>query len=115
MIRLTLTGTPVEALVWMIVAVWLSLRIAVFIVNDSMFEGTRDRVKTWALKGSTLRGKLFDLLDCTWCVGVWVSVAVTCVLTGLWPWRLGVDGWAVAGAVAGLQGWLCSHVGGGDD
>jgi hypothetical protein len=39
-------------------------------------------------------------------LGSWVTLAVVCAYLRTWPQDLGVEGWAIAWAVAGAQGYL---------
>lgn len=55
---------------------------------------------------SFVRGKIGDLLSCTYCAGWWVTLAVVCAWTQTSPLDLGVQGWLVAFAVAGVQSML---------
>lgn len=56
-----------------------------------------------------VRGWLSRLVTCSWCAGVWVSVALTCLWFLAWPWQLGVQGWLFAAAVCGGQGFIASR------
>lgn len=47
--------------------------------------------------------------SCTFCVGWWVSLLVVCGWWSVWPVELGVVGWVVVFAVAGVQGYLSSR------
>ena len=51
-------------------------------------------------------GKLYS---CTFCVGWWVALVVVTGWFRVWPWDLGVEGWLVVFAVAGLQGYVSSR------
>lgn len=112
---------PIEALEFVIL-VLAAYRITRFFVKDSLigmapdsgtpmsvrvdrfayFDNGEDR--TW------LRGKIGDLLTCTWCTGWWVSLAVTALWLELAPWLLGVHGWVLVFAVAGAQGFINSRM-----
>jgi hypothetical protein len=72
----------------------LSVRVDKFCYND---DGTG---RSW------WREYAGDLVTCTWCLGSWVTLAVVCAYLRTWPQDLGVEGWAIAWAVAGAQGYL---------
>lgn len=100
-------------------------RVARGITLDSLFDGTRERVKAWAytedrdpvgrvitdritgepiMVGKTLvRGKLGDLATCPFCIGAYAAVAA------ILAWEHGgeVGRWIVFGfAAAGVQTFL---------
>jgi hypothetical protein len=52
---------------------------------------------------------LAALVSCTFCTGVWVSAAVTCVWLETAPQDLGTKGWVLVAAVAGGQGFVSSR------
>lgn len=52
------------------------------------------------------RGRVYDLLSCTFCLGAHVSWILTCLWLWVWPWQLGREGWLVAVALAGAQALL---------
>jgi hypothetical protein len=105
-----------------VVLVLASYRITRFFVVDSLMGFGPDsgsqmsvRVDRFAYlpdgsDRSWLRGKVGDLLTCTWCFGAHVSWVVLCLWTRVWPWDLGVEGWVTALAVAGGQGFLNSRL-----
>ncbi len=89
-------------------------RITRFIVFDSLIGadlGSGSRFSVWLTQfaynsdgtdRSWLRGKIGDLLNCPWCTGFWVSVAVTAWWAFLPPeYRWLLVPWAIAGT-AGL-------------
>ncbi len=97
-------------------------RITRFIVVDSLLgrtasedeprgSGLRLRLDQFAYDDegedrSWLRGKVGDLLTCSWCLGFWVSVATLAAWTADVEWLR----WAVTGfAVAGAQGFVASR------
>lgn len=54
-----------------IAAVW---RVIVFIRQDTIIEGTRSKVTVFLMRKDTLvRNKLLYLIDCPWCLGIWIS------------------------------------------
>jgi hypothetical protein len=53
-----------------------------------------------------LRGRITDLVGCTYCLGWWVSLAAACLWLRAWPWQLGYDGWLYTIALAGAQALL---------
>lgn len=89
-----------------------SFRVTRFVVDDTLWEGTRLRLLNWLVpyrnrKVPMWRIKLSDLLTCYWCVGIWASAGLVHVFYTAWPWQLGITGWVTVGAVAGFQS-LCS-------
>jgi hypothetical protein len=107
----------------LVVVVLAAYRLTRFVVKDSLLgrlpskteprgSGFRRALDEFAYDDrgedrSLLRGKLGDLLTCTWCVGFWLS------LVALWGWTEGglVVQWVVVlWAVAGAQGYLSSRV-----
>lgn len=108
-------------LLTLVVVTFAAYRLTRFIVLDSLLgrvptegdrgSGFRRKLDHFAYADdgtdrSWWRGKLGDLLTCSWCIGFWVA-ALT-----LWGW---VDGpewlrWIiVAFAVAGAQGFIASR------
>lgn len=47
-----------------------------------------------------------DLFTCTWCAGVWISVALYAIYLGDSPHTFGRVDWLVAAGIAGVQGLL---------
>jgi len=92
-----------------------SYRITRFIVFDSLIGadlGSGSRFSIWLTQfaynsdgtdRSWARGKIGDLLNCPWCTGFWVSVAVTAWWVFL---PAGALWFLVPWAVAGTQGLL---------
>lgn len=61
---------------WFIITVAAVWRVIVFIRQDNLIEGTRERVTRFLMRKDTLpRNKLLYLIDCPWCLGIWVSAA----------------------------------------
>lgn len=97
-------------------------RVTRFLVKDSLLgfgpdSGSRTSVRVDAFAyddegqdRSWLRGKIGDLLTCTYCLGFWVSLAALCGWLRLAPWELGVEGVVVVFAIAGVQGFLNSRM-----
>jgi hypothetical protein len=76
------------------------------VTEDTIWEGTRDRVVAWSERdgrAATLRVKVGDLITCPWCASMWVAG----LAVGSW-WVLPVAVWRsgaavlAASAVAGL-------------
>lgn len=87
-----------------VTAVLAAYRGTRVLTTDTIFDGTRETVKLWGINQQSTPGdKLAEWVTCPWCMGVWVSFLVTCVARRQAPWRLGLDGAAVAVAVAGGQ------------
>lgn len=85
----------------------VSYRITRFLVVDSLLEPGRTKFHTaLEAKRGLFWAKLYDLVSCTWCVGVYVSMLVYAV----YLWNLFIDwtrlDWLSAIAVAGVQGLL---------
>lgn len=58
------------------------------------------------------RGRVGDLLSCSWCLGAWVSFSAYALWTWTLPWQEGVEfqkWWIYAFAVAGVQGFISSR------
>lgn len=102
-----------------IVLVFAAYRTTRFFVKDSLFGFGPDsgsamsvRVDHFAYNTedgsdrSWLRGKIGDLLTCTWCLGAHISWIIVCLWLRLYPWELGIDGWILAIAVMGGQGYM---------
>jgi hypothetical protein len=112
---------PIDALTFVILAL-ASYRATRFFVKDSLFGFGADSASRLSVKidrfgyddegadRSWLRGKIADLLTCTFCLGAWISLAIVCAYLRATPIELGVDGWAIAWAVAGAQGFLNSRM-----
>lgn len=112
--------------VTLVVLVLASFRLTRFIVSDSLIEHTRERFIAWTMQRGEPTGargvggvaltkapplyktKLFELVTCPYCVGIYTSFAVTLVALRHLPWTLGSDGWLLWLGVAGGQA-LCSH------
>jgi hypothetical protein len=105
-----------------VLLVLASYRITRFFVSDSLMGFGPDsgsQVSAWVdrfaytedgVDRSFLRGKLGDLLTCTWCLGFWVSLAALCAWGQVAPWELGTEGVLTAFAVAGGQGFMNSRM-----
>lgn len=52
------------------------------------------------------RGRTYDLLSCTYCLGAHLSWVLVCLWLRVWPWQLGVEGWLTAVALMGAQALL---------
>jgi len=67
--------------VWLILTVFATYRITRFLIADSLIDGTRNRVKVWLAERSDhlAASKLFDLIDCPYCVSVWIAGALTAI------------------------------------
>lgn len=92
-------------------------RAAYFVTNDKLSESSRDwlilklvQAPEGGLRKTGVRAKLAYLIGCPFCVGIWLSLALVCVLAGVWPWQIGWEGvlaWlSIAGGQATLQQWL---------
>lgn len=125
----------VELALTILVLGWASFRITRFFVSDSLLGmGTHDAVENgqvvqetnsplagvvyrWAYnedgtnKGP-VRGRIGDLVGCSWCFGAWVSFAAWGLWTWSLPWQPAVQfqqWWICAIAVAGVQAYLNSR------
>jgi len=82
-------------------------RVTRFLVIDSLLEPARSNFHSMLeRKRGIVWAKIYDLVSCTWCVGVYVSFALYCIY--LWDLFVGwtrLD-WLSAIAVAGVQGML---------
>ena len=84
-----------------------SFRVTRFLVVDDLLEPGRSKFHSMLERRSGLLwAKLYDLVSCTWCVGVYVSFAIYAI----YLWNLFTDwtrlDWLIAIAVAGVQGML---------
>lgn len=82
-------------------------RVTRFLVIDTLLEPARSNFHSkLEQKDGVLWAKIYDLVSCTWCVGVYVSFAIYAILLG----NLFVDwtrvDWLSAIAVSGVQGML---------
>jgi hypothetical protein len=92
----------IDVVVWAVLVGAAAYRVGRFIVLDTMFEGTRDRVVDLLESRShkLVFAKLLELLRCPFCITVWTSGATTLIVslaTGL-PYPLLV--WAAASVFA---------------
>lgn len=98
-------------------------RITRFLIFDSMFGGTREKMYVGLANASdgpkrfraALANKALEGLSCTWCLGVWVTVAVYWLYRSTPPHEWGRHGWIAFAGIAGLQGLLHSYEPGDDD
>lgn len=115
---------------------WASYRITRFFVEDTLLGmGSHSQVENGSLvevpnsplgeavfrfayngeDGSNkgfIRGRIGDLLGCTFCLGAWVSFSAWALWTWTLPWQVGVQfqqWWVCAFAVAGVQAYLNSR------
>lgn len=86
-----------------------SYRLTRFFLFDTLIEGARIRWYNALLGGtrlSFLRQKAVELTSCSWCLGIWVSLAVLSLYLKNYPWDFTVNNWISLFAVAGVQGYL---------
>jgi hypothetical protein len=79
-------------------------RVSRFFVIDSLLSRLRDRFHNFLL--SHKQNTLYELTSCTWCFSVHIAWLLYAGWTRLYPWQFGVNGWIIAGAIAGLSGLL---------
>lgn len=82
-------------------------RVTRFLVIDTLLEPGRSKLHSkLEQRDGLIWAKIYDLISCTWCVGVYVSFAIYAI----YLWNLFVDwtrlDWLSAIAVAGVQGML---------
>jgi len=59
---------------WVVLTVAAVWRVIVFIRQDSIIDGTREKFVVFLTRKDSLwRSKVLDLIDCPWCLGVWLS------------------------------------------
>lgn len=76
-------------------------RLTRLIVIDSLFESP----KTWLLnRTNRLLNPVNYVLNCTWCMGIWVTASLYAFWLATWPWDWNRADWVVVLAAAGLQG-----------
>ena len=100
-------------------------RVTRFLVKDSLI-GMGDDSGSWlsvkvdkfaydaqGLDRSSIRGRIGDLLTCSFCLGFWVSSGLLAAWTWSWPWGQGQQFqiWvATAFAIAGVQAYISSRM-----
>jgi len=96
-----------------------SWRLTRLVVEDGIWAPTRERLLSalWATATQDgprwrvfLAGKLYELLTCPWCVGVWAALVIVCVWRRKWPWQLRHDTWVLVAATAGANGLIVAGV-----
>lgn len=82
---------------WFILSTLAVWRCIVFIRQDNLIEGTRTAVTVRLMRKDTLwRNKLLYLIDCPWCLGIWLAgLAVI-------AWSFEVDFTATSGIITWL-------------
>jgi Protein of unknown function (DUF1360) len=90
-----------------IVLGFAAYRVTRFLVIDTLLEPARSNFHSMLeRRNGILWAKVYDLVSCTWCVGVYVSFAIYAIFL----WNLFVDwtrvDWLSAIAVSGVQGML---------
>lgn len=86
-----------------------SYRVTRFFVIDSFFAKVRQKLHTWLstrTKATFLFTKVYDLISCTWCLGVWISFFLFWFYLGTRPDYWTSLDWISFIAVAGIQGFL---------
>lgn len=91
-----------------LVLAFAAFRITRFLVFDSLFSHTRQRLLVWLAnrKLSVLNHKTLELITCTWCVGFWITLAVYSIYLGTYPWDFTRIEWITTFGIAGAQGLL---------
>lgn len=96
------------ALVVLIVLSFAVYRVTRFIVSDTLFEGSRLKLILWLReRESMVAGKLIDLIECCYCVSVWVATA-TVVLADLFGMSVPEPFWvwlAICGGSMAIWNW----------
>lgn len=78
-----------ELFLLVIMLSFIVYRVGRFIVLDTMFEGTREKVYAWLYQRDRfIWHKIAELIGCPYCITVWVSAAVCFI------WRWTVDDFA---------------------
>lgn len=94
-----------------VLAVW---RCVVFIRQDGLIEGTRDRVHTYLMNQQGLVSrKVLYLLQCQWCLSVWFAFFAVCFWTTVNPeftWFSAVVTWLAVAATASIVDQLSDHL-----
>jgi hypothetical protein len=69
-------------------------RITRFVIDDTLIEEPRDwlRKKLVEGKSTTVRTKILDLMECPYCVSVWVAAGA--VLLASWTWTVPEPFWS---------------------
>lgn len=102
-----------NALTFIILA-FASYRITRFFLFDSLIAHSRERyyvmLSNAMAKGNKfkrlLAHKLLELSSCSWCLGVWITVAVYWLYTWTSPLYWGRLGYITVAGLAGVQGLL---------
>lgn len=106
----------------LVILILAAYRITRFFVEDSLIGAGPDSGSRFSIAvdrfaydqngsdRSFLRGKIGDLLTCTWCLGFHVSWVTVSLWLWTAPWDLGTQGWLYVFAVAGGQGFMNSRM-----
>lgn len=97
-------------LTFMILA-FAAFRVTRFLVFDSLFSHTRQRILVWLAnrKLSVLNHKALELITCTWCVGFWITLGVYSLFLWEQPWDFTRLEWITTFGIAGVQGLLHAY------
>jgi hypothetical protein len=92
----------IDVVLWSVLLGAAAYRVGRFIVLDTMFEGTRDRVVDLLESRSQklVFGKLLELTRCPFCISVWTSAATTLIADLYVGVALPVLVWAAASVFA---------------
>lgn len=103
------TITDLATVIVIGIAAYRITRLALF---DTIIEQSRARYYTFVANRKwfpRIREKILDLTSCSWCLGFWVSLALYSLVQKDFPWNLGIKGWILTFAIAGVQGPLHAH------
>jgi hypothetical protein len=92
----------IDVLVWSVLIGAVAYRVGRFIVLDTMFEGTRDRLVgvLEARSHKLFFEKALELVRCPYCITVWTSGAVCATVYSVSTLPFPVLVWGVSSAVA---------------
>lgn len=83
-------------------------RVCRFLILDTLIEEPRKRVHRWLVdrpgRAMKLREKLQELLECPFCMGIWVSAATVAVADAFTSVPLPVYTWLATASIA-LLAW----------
>lgn len=92
-------------LVTLLVLAAASFRVTRFIVIDDLISTPREAIRSWFLnKGRKIGFKLYDLIGCTWCVGMYISASIYWIY--LQDFEISWEASLNILAIAGVQGLL---------
>ena len=93
-----------------VLAVW---RLVVFIRQDGLIEGTRDKVTAYLMRHQGIvNDKLMYLVQCQWCLSIWFSMFATAALTAHYDFTYSsaIVTWLAMAAAASIVDLIADHL-----